>query len=102
MNPIETLRGRGYRLNKPSLRLINDELQTVKVSTTANQQKPFSLRFRLVVLAVLLLTISLGLVGIALDAAFHRSSEAGLQARMESLVYLVLAATEVAMTVPGI
>ena len=47
-------------------------------------------------LAVLLLTISLGLVGLALDAAFHKSSEAGLQARMESLVYLVLAATEVA------
>ena len=66
------------------------------MSTTANQQKPISLRLRLVVLAVLLLTISLGLVGIALDAAFHRSSEAGLQARMESLVYLVLAATEVA------
>ncbi|MGB5289839.1 MAG: hypothetical protein WBN41_00115, partial [Lysobacterales bacterium] len=65
------------------------------MSTRANQQKPFSLRFRLVVLAVLLLTVSLGLVGFALDAAFHKSSEAGLQARMESLVYLVLAATEV-------
>ena len=47
------------------------------------------------VLAVILLTISLGLVGFALDAAFHKSSEAGLRARMESLVYLVLAATEV-------
>ena len=46
-------------------------------------------------LAVLLLTISLGLVGFALDAAFHRSTEAGLQARMESLVYLVLAASDV-------
>jgi two-component system sensor histidine kinase PhoQ len=65
------------------------------VSIEANQQRPISLRSRLVVLAVLLLTISLGLVGFALDAAFHRSSEAGLQARMESLVYLVLAATEV-------
>jgi len=49
----------------------------------------------LVVLAVLLLTISLGLVGFALDATFHRSAEAGLQARMESLVYLVLAASDV-------
>ena len=49
----------------------------------------------MVVLAVILLAISLGLVGFALDAAFHRSSEAGLQARMESLVYLILAATEV-------
>lgn len=47
------------------------------------------------VLAVILLTISLGLVGLALDAAFHKSSEAGLNARMESLVYLVLAATEI-------
>ena len=65
------------------------------MSKEANQQRPFSLRFRLVVLAVLLLTISLGLVGFALDDAFHRSSEAGLRARMESLVYLVLAATEV-------
>ena len=62
----------------------------------SNQQKPLSLRLRLVVLAVLLLTISLGLVGFALDASFHRSSEAGLRSRMESLVYLVLAATEVA------
>jgi len=53
------------------------------------------LRSRLLVLAVILLTISLGLVGLALDAAFHKSSEAGLKARMESLVYLVLAATEV-------
>ena len=61
-----------------------------------NQQRPVSLRLRLIVLAVLLLTISLGLVGFALDAAFHKSSEAGLQARMESLVYLVLAAAEVA------
>lgn len=54
------------------------------------------MRLRLVVLAVLLLTVSLGLVGLALDAAFHKSSEAGLESRMESLVYLVLAATEVA------
>lgn len=66
------------------------------MKTEASQQRPISLRLRLVVLAVLLLTVSLGLVGFALDAAFHRSSEAGLQARMESLVYLVLAATEVA------
>lgn len=39
--------------------------------------------------------VSLGLVGVALDAAFQKSSEAGLEARMESLVYLVLAAIEV-------
>ena len=64
------------------------------MNTRGNQPKPLSLRLRLVVLAVLLLSISLGLVGFAMDAAFHRSSEAGLQARMESLVYLLLAATE--------
>ena len=59
------------------------------------QAKPFSLRLRLLILVVVILVISLGLVGFALDAAFHRSNEAALQARMESLVYLVLAATEV-------
>ncbi|MGA9572496.1 MAG: ATP-binding protein [Lysobacterales bacterium] len=60
-----------------------------------SQKRTFSLRSRLVVMAVILLTISLGLVGFALDAAFQKSSEAGLKARMESLVYLVLAAAEV-------
>jgi two-component system sensor histidine kinase PhoQ len=35
-------------------------------------------------------------VGYALDSSFQNSSEVGLQARMESLVYLVLAATELA------
>jgi two-component system sensor histidine kinase PhoQ len=65
------------------------------VSNQDNQHRPFSLRLRLVVMAVILLTISLGLVGFALDGAFKRSSEAGLKARMESLVYLVLAAAEV-------
>ena len=65
------------------------------MSTNANQQRPFSLRLRLIVLAVLLLTVSLGLVGFSLDAAFHKSSVVSLQTRMESLVYLVLAATEV-------
>jgi len=49
---------------------------------------------RLVALAAIVMVISLGLVGLALDAAFYRSSEAGLEARMEPLVYLILAATE--------
>ncbi len=66
------------------------------MSIGKNQRNPLSLRLRLVVLAVLLLSVSLGLVGFALDAAFHRSSEAGLRARMESLVYLVLGAADVA------
>jgi two-component system sensor histidine kinase PhoQ len=48
-----------------------------------------------VVLAILLLSVSLGLVGFGLDAAFHKSSVTSLQARMESLLYLVLAATDV-------
>jgi len=64
------------------------------VSIRGNQKKTLSLRLRLVALVVLLLAVSLGLVGFALDAAFHKSSEAGLKARMESLVYLVLAATD--------
>ena len=65
------------------------------MSSEASKRRPLSLRSRLVILAVLLLAIALGLVGFALDAAFQKSSEAGLQARMESLVYLVLAATDV-------
>ena len=63
------------------------------MSNRGNQQTALSLRLRLVVLVILLLSVSLSLVGFALDAAFHKSSEAGLRARMESLVYLVLAAT---------
>ena len=66
------------------------------VNSGEHKKAPVSLRLRLIVLAVLVTATSLGLVGLALDAAFHKSSEAGLQARMESLVYLVLAATEVA------
>ena len=61
------------------------------MSIRGNQQKTLSLQLRLVVLVILLLSVSLGLVGFALDAAFLKSSEAGLHARMESLVYLVLA-----------
>jgi two-component system sensor histidine kinase PhoQ len=66
------------------------------------EQKPsthkvarFSLRARLLVLASLVLLISLGLVGIALNSAFYRSAETALQERLESYVYLVLAATEI-------
>lgn len=59
-----------------------------------DKKTPVSLRLRLVVLAATVMAVSLGLVGLALDAAFHKSTEAGLQARMESLVYLMLAATE--------
>ncbi len=57
--------------------------------------RPVSLRFRLLLLAVLILAVSLGLVGLALDSAYLRSSEADLRDRMETWAYLVLGATEV-------
>jgi hypothetical protein len=57
--------------------------------------RPVSLRIRLLVLAVLVLAVSLGLVGFALDSAYSRSSEADLGDQMETWVYLVLGATEV-------
>jgi len=65
------------------------------VKSGAHKKTPVSLRLRLIVMAALVMAVSLGLVGLVLDAAFHKSSEAGLRARMESLVYVVLAATEV-------
>jgi len=55
----------------------------------------FSLRNRLLFAATLVLVIALGLVGFALNAANYRSAVSSLQARMESYVYLVLAAMEV-------
>jgi two-component system sensor histidine kinase PhoQ len=56
--------------------------------------RPFSLRFRLILLATLVLVVALGLVGVALNSANYRSAVSSLQARMESYVYLVLAAVE--------
>jgi two-component system sensor histidine kinase PhoQ len=56
--------------------------------------RPFSLRFRLILLATLVLVVALGLVGAALNSANYRSAVSSLQARMESYVYLVLAAVE--------
>jgi two-component system sensor histidine kinase PhoQ len=50
---------------------------------------------RLILLASLLLVIALGLVGVALNTAYSRSAISSLQARMESYVYLVLAAIDV-------
>jgi len=57
--------------------------------------RAFSLRNRLVLAATLVLVIALGLVGLALNAANYRSAVSSLQSRMESYVYLVLAAMEV-------
>jgi two-component system sensor histidine kinase PhoQ len=58
------------------------------------QPKPFSLRWRMSFIATVVLVLALGLVGFALAAANQRSSVSALQARMESYVYLVLAAAE--------
>jgi two-component system sensor histidine kinase PhoQ len=54
-----------------------------------------SLRNRLILGAGGVLVIALGLVGLALNAANHQGAVSALQARMESYVYLVLAAMEV-------
>ena len=56
--------------------------------------RPFSLRFRLILLATLVLVVALGLVGMALNSANYRSTVSSLRVRMESYVYLVLAAVE--------
>ena len=60
--------------------------------------RSFSLLSRLVLVSTLVLVIALGLVGFALNAANYRGAVSSLQARMESYVYLVLAAMEVEPT----
>jgi len=57
--------------------------------------RSFSLRNRLALAGTLVLVIALGAVGLALNAANQRVAVSSLQARMESYVYLVLAAMEV-------
>ena len=57
--------------------------------------RAFSLRLRLLLVGILVVVISLGLVGIALDQAYQRRAETAQRDRMESYVYLVLAAIEV-------
>lgn len=57
--------------------------------------RSFSLRNRLIGVGTLVLVVALGLVGLALNAANHRSAVSALETRMESYVYLVLAAMEV-------
>jgi len=56
--------------------------------------RSISLRNRLIGVATLVLVVALGLVGLALNAANHRGAVSALQVRMESYVYLVLAAME--------
>lgn len=58
-------------------------------------RRPASLRLRAALFAVVTLAIALGLVGLALDSAYRRSAESDLRQRMETWVYLALAATEV-------
>lgn len=60
-----------------------------------SERRPFSLRLRLLLLATLLLIVALGLVGMALNTANYRSTVSSLHARMESYVFVVLAAAEV-------
>lgn len=69
--------------------------QPLVLLETSTSPRPFSLRFRLILLATLVLVVALGLVGMALNSAHYRSAVSSLQARMESYVYLVLAAIEV-------
>ena len=57
--------------------------------------RSFSLRNRLLLAGTLVLAIALGAVGLALNAANERGAVSSLQSRMESYVYLVLAAMEV-------
>lgn len=57
--------------------------------------RSISLRRRLILGATAVLVIALGVVGAALNAANHRGAVSALQTRMESYVYLVLAAMEV-------
>ena len=64
-------------------------------SAGPHQPRPFSLRSRLILLAALVLVLALGLVGLALNEANYRGAVTSLQVRMESYVYLVLAAMEV-------
>lgn len=62
---------------------------------TVTERRPASLRVRLGLLSVLTLVVSLGGVGLALDAAHRSSAESSLQQQMETWMYLVLAAITV-------
>ena len=57
--------------------------------------KPHSLRGRLLVTATLVLIVFLGLMGLVIDQAFHRSAEQGVSERLMIHVYGLLAVTEV-------
>lgn len=65
-----------------------------RADVDATPRRPASLRLRLVLLATVTLVISLGLVGLALDAAFRRGAEANLSQQMETWAYSVMAAMD--------
>lgn len=60
-----------------------------------DRSKPFSLSLRLILMATIILIIALAVVGVALSAAQQRATVSALRERMESHVYVVLAASEV-------
>lgn len=64
-------------------------------ASAAPRRRPASLRLRLTLLASLTLVISLGAVGMALDAAYQRSAVVSLQQQMDTWAYSLMAAMEV-------
>ncbi|MEM1411472.1 MAG: hypothetical protein AAGH19_03860, partial [Pseudomonadota bacterium] len=58
-------------------------------------RRPASLRLRLTLLSTMTLVVSLGLVGLALDAAYRRGAEASLSQQMDTWAYGVMAAMDV-------
>lgn len=73
---------------------MNEPVEAPEPSGEASR-RPASLRLRLVLLATVTLIVSLGLVGLALDAAFRRGAEANLSQQMETWAYGVMAAMDV-------
>jgi two-component system sensor histidine kinase PhoQ len=63
--------------------------------TQDRKNRPLSLRLSMSMIASVVLVLALGLVWFALTSANHQSAVSALQARMESYVYLVLAAAEI-------
>jgi two-component system sensor histidine kinase PhoQ len=64
-------------------------------ASTSTRSRPFSLSLRLIVMATVVLIIALVAVGMALSTANRQATVSALRERMESYVYLVLAASEV-------
>ena len=68
---------------------------TDRAGAAPGGRRPASLRLRLTLLATATLLVSLGLVGLALDAAYRQSTEANLAQQMETWAYGLMAAMEV-------